>query len=166
MISISLTSGIEPRSLRSWLPSIYAVSTSGTSSGGSFQAAFPGDDFSKIRPSFWLIWRVALRVMCFIIYSFSPKSNISVVRLYEPVPPQAGQTPVPAQFWHFGWSELRCVFVPDPKHSAHFPSPPQETQAFLATIIGLLPAPQLPSYFAPSARCRRRGRPRYRSTSA
>jgi hypothetical protein len=27
----------------------------------------PGDDFSKIKPSFWLMWRVALRVMCFVI---------------------------------------------------------------------------------------------------
>ncbi len=47
-------------------PRSFAVSTSGTSSGGSFHAALPGDDFSKIRPSFWLTWRVALRVMCFI----------------------------------------------------------------------------------------------------
>jgi hypothetical protein len=55
MISISLTSGMSPRSLRSCLPSTFAVSTSGTSSGGNFQAALPGDDFSKINPSFWLI---------------------------------------------------------------------------------------------------------------
>ena len=64
MISISLTSGILPRSFLSDEPRSSAVSTSGTSSGGSFQAAFPGDDFSKIRPSFWLTCRVALRGMC------------------------------------------------------------------------------------------------------
>ncbi len=27
---------------------------------------FPGEDFSKIKPSFWFTWRVALRVTCFI----------------------------------------------------------------------------------------------------
>ena len=52
MISISLTSGMLPRSFLSDAPSSAAVSTSGTSSGGSFHAAFPGDDFSKINPSF------------------------------------------------------------------------------------------------------------------
>src|SRR5208283_1442052 len=66
MISISLTSGMLPRSFLSEEPRSFAVSTSGTSSGGSFHAALPGEDFSKIKPSFWLTWRVALRMIGFI----------------------------------------------------------------------------------------------------
>src|SRR5579883_630722 len=61
MISISLTSGMFPRSFLSDEPRSSFESTSGTSSGGSFHAAFPGEDFSKISPSSWLVWRVALR---------------------------------------------------------------------------------------------------------
>src|SRR5580704_1071544 len=66
MISISLTSGMLPRSFLSASPSSADVSTSGTSSGGSFHAAFPAEDFSKIRPSFWLTWRLAFLLTGFI----------------------------------------------------------------------------------------------------
>src|ERR1700688_1588598 len=66
MISISLTSGMLPRSFLSDEPRSFDASTSGTSSGGNFHAALPGEDFSKIRPSFWLTWVVALRIGCFI----------------------------------------------------------------------------------------------------
>src|SRR5712691_7544139 len=65
MISISLTSGMLPRFFLSLVPKSFVESTSGTSSGGSFHAAFPAPDFSKTRPSFWLTCRVALRVICF-----------------------------------------------------------------------------------------------------
>jgi hypothetical protein len=52
MISISLTSGMLPEIFSFGGTEELRVSTSGTSSGGSFHAAFPGDDFSKIKPSF------------------------------------------------------------------------------------------------------------------
>src|SRR5215469_8294974 len=67
MISISLTSGRLPRSFLSLAPRSFAVSTSGTSSGGSLQAALPGEDFSKISPSFWLTCVMAFRIVDFII---------------------------------------------------------------------------------------------------
>jgi hypothetical protein len=33
-----------------------------------------------------------------------------------PVSLQVGHLPVPAQFGHFSWSELRATFRPVPKH--------------------------------------------------
>src|ERR1039458_3179572 len=60
MISISLTSGITPRPPRRALPpSREAPPPAGTSSPASRYAFFPGDDFSKINPSFWLTCVVA-----------------------------------------------------------------------------------------------------------
>src|ERR1039458_5797777 len=59
MISISLNSGITPRSARALAPSREAASPAGTSSSASRYAFFPGDDFSKINPSFWLTCVVA-----------------------------------------------------------------------------------------------------------
>jgi hypothetical protein len=53
----------------------------------------------------------------------------------DPSPLQVGHTPVPKQCWHFGSSSLRCVFVPVPKHSLHFPLPPQSSHLY---SIGLL----------------------------
>src|SRR5689334_697684 len=100
MISSSLTSGMLPRSLRSALPNSLKVSTSGTSSGGSFQAALPGDDFSKMRFSFWLMWRVALRVMCFI----APPPRLPEQRVRRLHCPPA----IPQRYRsHFLWSS-RC----------------------------------------------------------
>src|SRR5271170_1489422 len=129
MISISLTSGMLPRSFRSAAPSSLDASTSGTSSGGSFHAALPAEDFSKIKPSFWLTWSVALRIVCFIAERFLshlyiPRSKISGPwESMLPDPPQLGHTPVPEQFLHLGSVSLRCTFVPVPEHSAHLPSP-------------------------------------------
>ena len=50
-------------------------SAAGTSSGGSSNARFPGDDFSKISPSFWLVWRVA-----FLIWSFMVSGRLQWAR--------------------------------------------------------------------------------------
>src|SRR6516164_6761316 len=40
----------------------------GTSSGGRSNALFPGDDFSKIKPAFWLVCREAFLILLFILY--------------------------------------------------------------------------------------------------
>src|SRR5207302_5439848 len=43
---------------RRWFtPRTLAGSATGTSSGGNSNARFPGEDFSKINSSFWLVWR-------------------------------------------------------------------------------------------------------------
>lgn len=47
----------------------------------------------------------------------------------RPVPLHSGQTPVPAHFWHFGSLWLRCVLMPVPMQSAHFPLPWHAIQA-------------------------------------
>src|SRR4029077_8778530 len=40
----------------------------GTSSGGNSKARLPGDDFSKMRPSFWFVWREAFLILWFKSY--------------------------------------------------------------------------------------------------
>src|SRR5712692_2774847 len=40
----------------------------GTSSGGNSKARLPGEDFSKIRPSFWFVWREAFLILRFKSY--------------------------------------------------------------------------------------------------
>src|SRR5260370_16240266 len=53
--------------VRRWFaPSALAGSAAGTSSGGNSNARFPGDDFSKISPSLWLVWREAFLIFVFI----------------------------------------------------------------------------------------------------
>ena len=52
---------------RRWFtPRALAGSAAGTSSGGNSNARFPGDDFSKISPSFWMVWRDAFLIFLFI----------------------------------------------------------------------------------------------------
>jgi hypothetical protein len=45
-----------------------------------------------------------------------------------PVSLQVGHRPVPPQFGHFSWSELRETFRPVPKHRWQSPDPPQSPQ--------------------------------------
>src|ERR1035441_9171274 len=45
-----------------------------------------------------------------------------------PVSLQVGHLPVPPQFGHFSWSELRATFRPVPKHCWQSPLPPQSRQ--------------------------------------
>src|SRR5260370_2655660 len=53
--------------VRRWFAaSSLAGSAAGTSSGGNSNARFPGDDFSKISPSLWLVWRDAFFIFLFI----------------------------------------------------------------------------------------------------
>src|SRR5579871_1687834 len=66
MTSISLTSGNpETPSLRKCFPSSAFAFAAGTSSGGNWNARFPGDDFSKISPSFCEGCVVALLIVLF-----------------------------------------------------------------------------------------------------
>src|SRR6266849_4941154 len=64
--SISLTSGkpVTP-SLRWFAPNVSEGSAAGTSNGGSSKARLPGEDFSKISPSLWLVCRDAFLIRSF-----------------------------------------------------------------------------------------------------
>src|SRR5579864_4436215 len=88
--------GMWPRSARSAPPSSSAASTSGTSSGGSFHAAFPGEDFSKISPSFWLTWRVA-----FLTWLTAPPPVPVQGGVCPPFPPAPARRP--PHPWKRGW---------------------------------------------------------------
>src|SRR5580698_6437953 len=68
MTSISLTSGKPSTPSRRWLEAKdFAGSAAGTSSGGRSNARLPGEDFSKIRPSFWFVCVVAFLILSVMI---------------------------------------------------------------------------------------------------
>src|ERR1035437_8744492 len=48
-----------------------------------------------------------------------------------PVSLQVGHLPLPPQFGHLSWSELRATFRPVPKHCWQSPLPPQSRQRLL-----------------------------------
>src|SRR4051812_11827800 len=140
MISISLTSGMSPRFFLSDLPSSLAVSTSGTSSGGNFHAALPAEDFSKIRPSFWFTWRVALRVMCFIA-SQVVQSRIDDLRRKYVLPSSTKALRANANSGTgaaFRLALIKCGLMPVPSQLWHFPSPPHKEQVFRDMPTSLL----------------------------
>ena len=55
----------------------------------------------------------------------------------NPVPRHAGQWPVPLHFWQSLAAELRWMFWPVPKQSAHLPEPggSQDGQEYLPVMV-------------------------------